>query len=467
MPDGSFDEIGMRQKRGSRAQKPVTEIEIKEDGVALAFTEMHGDTLLFDHDAGLWFEWQGDRWKSETTGRAFNYARDLARDATNRLAPAAREKIRKSAFAAGVERFARCDPTHAVRQDHWDADPWLLGCPGVVVDLKTGKTGEAKPSDRITRQTAVAPYSTMRCPTWLAFLDDATGGDQDLIRFLQQWCGYGLTGVTVEHALAFFYGPGGNGKSVFLNTVAGIMGDYAVTAAMETFTASKSDRHPTDLAMLKGARLVSASETEEGRAWAESRIKQMTGGDPISARFMRQDFFTFKPQFKLTVVGNHKPVLQNVDDAAKRRFNIIPFTRKPTVPDRMLEEKLKAEWPGILRWMIDGCLDWQANGLVRPASVVEATAAYFGEQDLIGQWLEEKAIVEPENHSRWETCADLFTSWTDYAKAAGEDVGTAKGLAGKLGRYGLIKGQKKYSGQNNKVWIGLNLKRRESFHDEH
>jgi putative DNA primase/helicase len=176
----------------------------------------------------------------------------------------------------------------------------------------------------------------------MLFLHETTSGDEGLIRFLA---------------------------------------DYAQTAAMDTFTASKGDRHPTDLAMLRGARLVTASETEEGRAWAESRIKQMTGGDPVTARFMRQDFFTYQPQFKLMIVGNHKPVLQNVDDAARRRFNLVPFTRKPERPDRELEGKLKAEWPGILRWMIDGCLDWLQNGLVRPAAVQAATAAYFDEQD--------------------------------------------------------------------------------------
>ena len=146
-----------------------------------------------------------------------------------------------------------------------------------------------------------------------------------MMRFLQQIVGYCLTGDTREHALFFIYGPGGNGKSVFLNTVSAIIGDYATTAAMDTFVASKSDRHPTDLAGLRGARLVAASETEEGRAWAEAKIKAITGGDPISARFMRQDFFTYRPQFKLVIVGNHKPVLKNVDDAAERRFNIIPF----------------------------------------------------------------------------------------------------------------------------------------------
>src|SRR5262249_40615227 len=153
-----------------------------------------------------------------------------------------------------------------------------------------------------------------------------------------------------------------------------------------TFTASKNDRHPTDLAKLRGARLVTSSETEQGRAWAESRLKAMTGADRISARFMRQDFFEFDPHFKLTIIGNHQPVLQNVDEAMRRRINMIPFTRKPAVIDRDLETKLMAEAPGILQWMIDGCLDWQANGLVRPDVVKVATDNYFADQDTFGQW---------------------------------------------------------------------------------
>src|SRR3954470_14226609 len=209
--------------------------------------------------------------------------------------------------------------------------------------------------------------------------------------------------------------PGGNGKSVFLNALTGILRAYAATAAMDTFTASKGDKHPTDMAMLRGARLVTASETEEGPAWAEARIKQLTGGDPVSARFMRQDFFTFTPAFKLTVVGNHQPMLKNVDEAARRRFNIVPFVRKPEKPDRQLEEKLKAEWSAILRWMIQGCLDWQQNGLVRPESVTEATEAYFAEQDLLSQWLADECIVDVGNASRWETIASLFAAWSRYA----------------------------------------------------
>ena len=240
----------------------------------------------------------------------------------------------KAATAAAVERFAQADRAFAVTSAIWDRDPMLLGTPGGVVDLRTGELRPAAQGDFITKLTAVAPAETADCPLWLQFLKEATGDDEKLIRFLQQWAGYCLTGDTREHALLFVYGPGGNGKSVWLNTIAGILADYAKNAAMETFTASQNDRHPTDLAMLKGARMVCASETEEGRAWAEVRIKQLTGGDTISARFMRQDFFEFRPQFKLTVIGNHKPLLRNVDDAAKRRFNVVPFTRKPAKPDK-------------------------------------------------------------------------------------------------------------------------------------
>ena len=153
--------------------------------------------------------------------------------------------------------------------------------------------------------------------------------------------------------------------------------------------------------MLRGARMVTASETEEGRSWAESRIKQMTGGDPITARFMQKDFFTFQPAFKLTIIGNHKPLLRNVDEAARRRFNLVPFNRMPANVDRQLPEKLREEWPGILRWMIEGCLDWQENGLVRPDSVIRATESYFEDQDLLSQWLAEECDAEPGNNYKY------------------------------------------------------------------
>jgi putative DNA primase/helicase len=442
-----------QSRQRHKVPKPRTDI-ITEDSAACAFADIYRDRLRYCHDTGAWYEWTGSVWRLNRTDLAFQWARELAR----RLSLSEPDRVRyvtsKTSFASGVEKFARSDPTFAVTMEAWDGDPYLLGSPGGTVDLRTGRLRPSEAREGITRSTAVTPAERADCPLWLRFLDEATGGDADLIRFLQQWSGYALTGATRAQALVFIYGPGGNGKSVFLNVLTEILDAYAATAAMDTFTTSKSDKHPTDLAMLRGARLVTASETEEGRAWAEARIKQMTGGDRITARFMRQDFFTFTPQFKLTIVGNHRPVLQNVDDAARRRFNIVPFTRKPEQPDPQLEEKLRAEYPAILRWMIEGCLEWQSKGLTRPASVVAATDDYFGEQDLFGQWLQDGCEVESDNPYKAESSTILFQSWRAYAERAGEEAGSQRAFADNLKRRGF-EHYRSYAGRGFK---GIRLK---------
>jgi putative DNA primase/helicase len=410
---------------------------VTEDSAAELFVKGNGQQIRYCHSTGAWFLWNGVRWQRDLTGATYQQVREITRELGEDQDSRGRKVIGKTSFVSGVERFARSDRTVAVTVDFWDSNPWLLGTPGGAVDLQTGQPRGAMRSDGITKSTLCSPRET-GCPRWLHFLSETTGGDTDLIRFLQQWCGYGLTGITREHALVFVYGPGGNGKSVFLNVIAAIMGDYATTAAMDTFTAAHGDRHPTDLAMLRGARLVTASETEEGRPWAEARIKQLTGGDTISARFMRQNFFEFKPQFKLMIVGNHKPVLHNVDDAARRRFNIVPFMLTPERPDRDLEAALMTEAGGILLWMIEGCRDWQKNGgLERPASVQAATEAYFSDQDLFGQWLEDCCDLRRGEPHVWDKSADLFDSWTDYAHKAGDAPGTKKSFGQAMHRRGF------------------------------
>ncbi|ACL63243.1 phage/plasmid primase, P4 family [Methylobacterium nodulans] len=435
--DFGCDEPEMKAPEAPSSAPPPRNDIVTEDSAACEFAEIHGERLRYCHDTGSWYEWTGVAWRQNRVGMAFQWARELVRQLIANESPKARYLASKTSFAAGVEKFCRHDRTFAVTAETWDADRWLLGTPGGTVDLRTGRLREADQGERITKLTAVAPARLPDCPLWLAFLTQATGGDEGLTRFLRQWCGYALTGTVSEHALVFVYGPGGNGKSVFLNVLTGILAEYAKTAAMDTFTASKGDRHPTDMAMLRGARLVTASETEEGRPWAEAKIKQLTGGDPVTARFMRQDFFTFTPTFKLTIVGNHQPLLRNVDDAARRRFNIVPFTRKPERPDPHLEAKLRAEWPAILRWMIEGCLDWQQNGLVRPASVTEATEAYFAEQDLLGQWIADECVVRQGDPHCWDRIADLYASWCEYARAAGDEPGTVKAFGPAMRRKGF------------------------------
>ena len=401
-----------------------------EDAIALQFASRHAGRVLFDHDANRWYEWRGSHWQSDGTGLALQFARQLAREASPKSTG---KGISSAGFARGAETLAQVDRRLATTADRWDREPMLLGTPGGTVDLRTGATKQACPADKITKVAGAAPEpgDPVR---WLAFLNEATGGDAELVRFLRQWCGYCLTGLTSEHALLFIYGPGGNGKSVFQNTVTAVLGDYAATAAMETFTESRNDRHSTELAMLRGARVVTANETEAGRAWAEAKVKTMTGGDPVSARFMRQDNFTFTPQFKLTVVGNHAPELRNVDDAMKRRFNIVPFFLTPANPDRDLENKLRAELGRILSWAIEGCLDWQANGLIRPAAVVDATADYFDAQDMIGQWIEERCDTGP---AVWEIPSRAYRDWCDFAKARGGVPGTIQSFTPALGTRGI------------------------------
>jgi len=406
---------------------------VTEGSVAAAFTARHRETMRYCHHTGAWFRWDGAIWRKEETKLAYRFAHQAAHD----LAQATGDgrvivQAGKANFAAGVERIAQAGEAFAVTSKIWDCDPWLLGTPAGTVDLRAGVLHPAQQCDYITKATAVAPADAANCPRWLAFLEQATAGDGALIGFLKRWLGYCLTGDTREHALVFVYGSGGNGKGVLLNTMAGLLGGYATTAPMDTFTASQGERHPTDLAGLRGARLVMATETEEGRCWAEAKIKALTGGDPISARFMRQDFFTYLPEFKLMVSGNHKPTLRNVDDAARRRMNLAPFTNKPPVVDKELGAKLEPEWPAILRWLLDGCLEWQRDGLRQPEAVLRATAEYFDEQNTLAQWIEDCCEV---GKGRSDTSASLFESWRNYAAAKGEEHRTAKWFSTALGRH--------------------------------
>jgi putative DNA primase/helicase len=440
--------------RPNRRAQPNAVDLVTEDLVAMQFANAHSGGFRYCHDAGSWHEWNGSYWIKDRLGRVSDIVRGLAREMSRGEEPKVRYAAGKASFVSGVERHARTDGRLAVTSEFWDSDSMLLGTPKGTVDLISGRLHPSAQDEGITKLTAVAPADTADSPIWLSFLNDATGGDKEMIRFLQQWCGYCLTGDVSEHAFVFLYGGGGNGKTVFLNTVSRIIGGYHATAPMETFTASNGDRHPTDVAGLRGARLVAASETEEGRAWAEAKIKSMTGGDPITARFMRQDFFTYRPQFKLTVVGNHKPRLKNVDEAMRRRVNIVPFIRKPANPDPRLEQRLQVEWPWILRWMIDGCLDWQKNRLLRPRSVALETDHYFEDQDLFQHWLDERCDAEPDNPYKKTTSTDLFRSWSEYAKGAGIEPGVQVSFGEKLRNAGFGS----YRSNSERGWTGIGLR---------
>jgi len=367
-----------------------------------------------------------------------------------------RSLLRRIASAAtmnAVERIARVDRHHAATVEQWDANPWVLNTPHGVIDLRTGTVRAATREDYCTKITAVAPGG--ECPLWLRTLARITNFNQELQQYLQRLCGSVLTGITRDQTFFFFYGTGANGKSVFVNTIAGVLGDYARTAAMETFTASTSDQHPTDLAGLQGARLVVASEIEDGKRFAISKLKRVTGGDKVSARLMRQDFFEFVPQFKLVIVGNHKPEVGTIDEAVRRRLQLIPFT--VTIPendrDPELHEKLRAEWPGILRWMVDGCLAWQREGLNPPYIVRITTEGYLAEEDTVGRWLEARTELTPVGTS---LVSELFENWRGWCSNNCEPEGSVKRFSQALQARGFTRERSSLGGR---CFRGLVVKR--------
>ena len=429
--------------------------EFSEESFALQFAEQHKNDLRYVAKWKRWLHWDEKCWNFDDIGMVENFARNISRSFATEamlLMPRAARSIASAKTPNAVLQLSRSDPRLAATVDQWDANSWLLNTPGGVVDLLTGQVRPHSHYDYCTKIAGVSPDWRKPTPAWDRFLSRVMGGDTELVSFLQRVCGYGLTGITREHALFFCYGTGTNGKSTFLNAISGCVGDYHHVASMQTFTATKSDSHPTDLAGLVGARLVTAVETEEGKGWAEAKIKQLTGGDKISARFMRQDFFDFTPVFKLIIAGNHKPSLQSVDEAIRRRFHLIPFL--VTIPkderDDTLAEKLKTEWPGILAWMIDGCLAWQRKGLNPPPAVLSATTAYFDAEDVMGAWLVEACFREPD---AWGKSTELFRSYKAWAERAGEPPLSSKQFSQKL----EARGFRKQHRNTGNVFLGLRV----------
>jgi putative DNA primase/helicase len=399
--------------------------ENSDDALALEFTRKHAGDRRYVAEWNRWLIWDGKRWCLDRTTKAFDDAREICRAASAIAERGTAKALASRKTVAAVVAMASSDRQHAALIEQWDADYWLLNTPGGTIDLRTGILRPHCHTDYLTKSTAVASDDGCPTPVWLTFLDRVTAGDRELVAFLQRMAGYALTGSTQEHALFFHHGAGANGKSTFNNVLSGIAGDYHRTAPIETFIASPNERHPTDLAGLRGARLVTAVETEEGRRWDETKIKVLTGGDAISARFMRQDFFEYVPQFKLMIIGNHRPSLRSVDEAIRRRLHLVPWTVviPPDERDKHLGEKLRAEWPGILAWLIKGCMQWQQIGLAPPVAVTAATDAYMEAEDALTAWVEEWC---ERDASAWERTITLYEAWAIWCKKTGEYPGTIR-----------------------------------------
>lgn len=423
-----------------------------EDAAAECFARYH-PYLRWCQTWGKWLVWNDTVWRPDDTIIVYDMIRRYCRKNSECKSDTDTDRKRQctASFVAAVERFCKADRRYAARPDQFDNDDWLLNTQGGLVDLKTGAIQEHDPKAYCTRVTAVAPKGD--CHRWREFLSEISDCDVQLIDFLQRMTGYCLTGSTREHALFFAYGTGGNGKSVFMNTLTGILGNYAATSPMETFTESRHDRHPTELAMLEGARLVVAQETEQRKRWAQSRIKALTGGDPVTARYMRQDFFSFVPKFKLLIAGNTKPKLDTVDEAMRRRFHVIPLTVQIAAEKRdpNLAETLQLEWPGILKWAIEGAIQYQEIGLAPPPSVAEATASYLESQDVFADWLSSECEFSPDYCSNPKS---LFNSWKRFAEDSGGRPGRLSEFGERMQANGFTQARTEKRGRH---WRGIRV----------
>jgi putative DNA primase/helicase len=445
---------------GNTALAPQEEPEqlpqaFSDDALGDHFAEKYCATWRYVEALG-WFKWEGDGWRKDETNEYRHLARMVTREALHwpgigDLTAKDRRKINSAGAAGSLLSIAKADRRLVASVDQWDQDSWLLGVPGGVIDLRSARMLPAEPEQYMTKRCAVAPDHG-EPEIWLDYLKRVHQGDEEVISFLQRFGGYCCTGETTEHALAFLYGTGRNGKGVFLETISGVLGDYARTASMTTFLEQKNPQHTTELARLHKARLVITEEVSSGGRWNEARIKHMTGGGKITARFMRLDDFEFTPNFKLMIAANHKPSLRSVDEAMKARIHLVPF--EVTIPagerDPHLLEKLRAEWPQILGWMLDGCAQWQQCGLAPPEKVRSATTKYMDSEDILADWIAECCEQEGEMDG-----ADGYRNYTRWCEAQGHSAWSRIGWSKALLERGTVDDRRS---NGRTIFMGIKLK---------
>ena len=414
---------------------------LSDDDMAQHLVENYGENWRYVAVRKKWFEWmEGDGWHEDQTKRMNELCVRVTRQALNwpeglAATPATRVKVNSKPTAGNIREQVSCDYRIRATVEQWNADPLLLGVPGGVIDLRTGKLIEAAREQFITYRTSIPPVHGP-CPHWFALLDHVTVGDQDLKDYIHRWAGYLLTGLTREECLFFGYGPAAAGKSTFVRVLGDVLGDYHKAARLDQFTESPHEGHAERWAVLAGARMVSCSEIDEGKRWKEATIKSITGRDKIRCNLMHENSFEYAPQFKLVIAGNHAPHLRSVDEAMRRRLHIMPFANSVPVEDRdlMLADKLKAEYPQILHWAIQGCLAWQDAGLGKPEAISLAVDTYMQSEDSLGEWINERC--KRDQLLRVQTSA-AYTDYKYYAEAAGEHAPSQKRFTGALRERGF------------------------------
>ncbi|GAN35009.1 MAG: hypothetical protein DYG83_18335 [Candidatus Brocadia sp. AMX2] len=431
-------------------------------GNARRLVSQHANKIRFCFAWKKWLVWDGKIWRIDNDGKILRLAKDTIRCLYEEAGEIAdkyeRQTLAKWAIASEAENrlramisLAQSEPSVPISPDRLDINPFFLNCLNGTIDLRTGQLKPHDPQDYITKIIPVEYTPDSQCSLWIEFLETIFNWNYDLIQYVQRAVGYSLTGDVTEQCLFLLHGTGSNGKSTLLSCLSMLLGDYAQTADFETFLIRKSETVRNDLARMTGKRFISAIEVEGERRLAEVLVKQLTGGDTITARFLFGEYFDFKPTFKIWLAANHKPNIKGTDYAIWRRIKLIPFnvTISEDKKDQKLLEKLKAEMSGMLTWAVQGCLQWQKNGLQTPDDVSRATNNYKAEMDAIGAFLSECCVLIPDAKV---PAGKLYETYKRWCEQSGEYILSQRSFGTRLSERGFERKQ-----SSGHWWKGIGI----------
>lgn len=420
----------------------------------------HGQDLHFAPERG-WFVWDGKRWafdekmvelqaRAKMTAEAIFDEVKNARDRDVTYRHAKRSQSRNAIEA--MIWLARSEPGIKTKLTNFDANGWLFNVANGTVDLRTGVLHPHRRDDLITNISPVVFKQDADCELWDRFLSTITDNDDALYNYLRRFVGYLLVGDTTEQALHFLYGLGGNGKSVFCEVLMRLLGEYAIAVSPDMIMLKRHGGIPNDVARLRGVRAAVMNETAQGARFDEAKLKDLTGGDTLTARFLHQEYFDFAPTHRIVIRGNHKPAIAGTDEGIWRRLRLVPFT--VTIPDderdRHLLHKLQAELPGVLNWALAGCLEWQRDGLKPPAIVTDAVRDYREESDILGRFIDEHCRIDKLAQVK---SGAFFQRYQQYSELAGERWIAHKDLPDEMRRRGFDHKRRKGGG----MYFGIEL----------
>lgn len=445
----------------------LLDANMTDNGNAECLASLYGDYLRYCHTRKAWLSWDGSRWRKTVDGIAVRFALSITQaryHAAQRSPNQTRQRL-LSAYATRGENarnlssmltLASIHPQFSSTIDQYDTNPFLASTPSGTLDLETCTIKPADQNDNLSMRFGATYDAAATCPTWVQFINEVFSGDQDLIDFIQRAIGYSLTGDITEQCMFLCYGKGANGKSTLLNLLERLLGDYAGNASFSTFELERRSQIGEDLAELRGKRLVTMIESSEDRRVDEARIKQVTGDDTITCRFLYGQMFSYKPQYKLWMAMNYLPIIKGTDWGIWRRLILVPFKQNfSKTKDQQLTRKLVAELPGILNWALEGLHSWHAMGLGSCKAIEEATAAYRLQSDQLGLWLFEECFIEP---TEVLPSQDGYQAYHVWSKNRGERALTQSSWSRAMGERGYPTGRQHVNKKQVTVYFGLRLR---------